>query len=163
MGDSGGGGGRPGGGGGDLMGPKPKDSQQPGEVFRAAEKANLEASKNQLLDNLRSGKLSQKDAETAANGLLTASMKSRNPEEIRAINKKYAAAMDAIDAYKSERGTLPKSVEKSNYQVRLENSKIEQRVRAKEAADFRRKVPTVFGKKEKEYDWTGGGGLKKKR
>ena len=120
MGEGGGGGGRPVGSGG--TGSK-ADSQQPGEVFRAAEQANLEASKNQLLENLRSGKLSQKDAETAADGLLTASMKSRNFEETRAINKKYAAAMDAIDAYKSERGTLSKPVEKTNYQVRMEANK----------------------------------------
>lgn len=53
--------------------------------------------------------------------------------------------------------------EKSNYEHRLEQSKIEQRVRAKENAEFRKKVPTITGRKEKEYDWTQGGGLKKKR
>lgn len=74
----------------------------------------------QMLNNLRSGKLSQKDAEFAADALLTASMKSRNNDEIRAINKKYAAAMDAIDAYKSERGTFKPPVEKTSGQVAYE-------------------------------------------
>jgi hypothetical protein len=74
----------------------------------------------QMLDNLRSGKLSQKDAEAAADGLLTASMKSRNFDETRAINKKYAAAMDAIDAYKAERGTFKPIVEKTSGQVAYE-------------------------------------------
>jgi len=74
----------------------------------------------QMLDNLRSGKLSQADAEFAAESLLTASMKSRNFEETRAINKKYAAAMDAIDAYKMERGTFKPAVEKTSGQVAYE-------------------------------------------
>lgn len=74
----------------------------------------------QMLDNLRSGKLSLADAEFAAESLLTASMKSRNFEETRAINKKYAAAMDAIDAYKAERGTLKQTVEKTSGQVAYE-------------------------------------------
>jgi hypothetical protein len=76
------------GGGGSTNG----DAGQPGELVRQA---------NQMLENLRSGKLSQRDAEAAADALLTASMKSKNPDEIRAIGKKYSAAMDAIDAYKS--------------------------------------------------------------
>lgn len=56
---------------------------------------------NQLLENLRSGKLSLKDAEFAADALLTASMKGKNGDEVRAYAKKFKAAMDAIDAYKS--------------------------------------------------------------
>lgn len=95
------------GGGGSTNG----DAGQPGEVVRAA---------NQMLENLRSGKLSQRDAEAAADALLTASMKSRNFDETRALNKKYAAAMDAIDAFKAERGTFKPRVEKTSGQVAYE-------------------------------------------
>ena len=74
---------------------------------------------DQMLENLRSGKLSQKDAEFVAESLLTASMKSRDREFIKANNKKYAAAMNAIDAYKAERGTLKPPAEKSNFEVAM--------------------------------------------
>ena len=84
------------------------DAGQPGEVVRQA---------NQMLENMRSGKLSQKDAEAAADALLTASMKSRNPDEIKSINKKYAAMMDAIDTYKSEKGTFKPLKEKTNAEM----------------------------------------------
>lgn len=103
----GGSGGRSGGGGGGTNG----DAGQPGEVVRQA---------NQMLENMRSGKLSQKDAEAAADALLTASMKSRNPDETRAINKRFSAMMDAIDTYKAERGTLKPLVEKTAGQVAYE-------------------------------------------
>ena len=73
-----------------------------------------------LLKNLRSGKLSQADAEAAADALLTASMKSKTPEEGRMYGKKYAAAMDAIDAYKAERGAFKPPVEKTAGQVAYE-------------------------------------------
>lgn len=102
-GGSGGSGRKSGGGGGSTNG----DAGQPGEVYRAA----------QMLDNLRSGKLSLKDAEFAADALLTASMKSRNFDETRKLNKKYTAAMDAIDAYKAERGTLRPTREKTNQEI----------------------------------------------
>lgn len=136
-----GGSGGGGGSGGDMS--KNGDAGQPGEVFRASQI---------MLDNLRSGKLSQKDAEAAADALLTASMKSRNFEETRAINKKYAAAMDAIDAYKAERGTMKPAAEKSNYQIRLEQSRRDQYESAKAVKEFRKKVPTIFGSTpEKTY------------
>ena len=99
MGGNSGGGGRSGRGGG--------DAGQPGEVVRAA---------NQMLENLRSGKLSLKDAETAADGLLTASMKARTGDEVRAYGKKYKAAMDAIDAYKSGQPIEKNHVKKSTKQ-----------------------------------------------
>lgn len=96
-----------------------KGSGGGGKPGRSGGGSPAEAGK-QMLENLRSGKLSQKDAEFVADQLLTTSMKSRNAEETRAINKKYAAAMDAIDAFKAERGTLKPPVEKTNYQVRRE-------------------------------------------
>jgi predicted thioredoxin/glutaredoxin len=100
----GGNGGRKGGGGAGTNG----DAGQPGEVVRQA---------NQMLENMRSGKLSQRDAEAAADAMLTASMKSRNFDETRALNKKYTAMMDAIDTYKAERGTLKTIKEKTNQEI----------------------------------------------
>ena len=100
-----------GGSGGSGSGGRSGDAGQPGEAVRAA---------NQMLENMRSGKLSQRDAEAAADAMLTASMKSRNFDETRALNKKYTAMMDAIDTYKAERGTFKPPVEKTSGQVAYE-------------------------------------------
>lgn len=94
-----GGGGRPGRSGGGGGGGSPADAGA------------------QMLENLRSGKLSEKDAQFMADSLLTASMKSRNFEETRAINKKYAAAMDAIEKYQAEKGTFKPLKEKTNAEL----------------------------------------------
>lgn len=90
MGGGSGGGGRSGRGGGG-------DAGQPGEVVRSS---------NQLLENLRSGKVSSEEATALERSLYRQSrdafFKEKNYEKSRALEQKYNAVKAANDQYKGE-------------------------------------------------------------